>query len=256
MGYASCMAYARASLSLLGASFLLVAGDARSQVVGAPSPVGTAAPVAPAATFTTLVVNGAIAVPGDSKTFEALLRRGGQAPIAGKTVALRFTGPDDPSKKPVVVKAGTAVTDAAGVARFATRIPIIGAGRYRVEASFEGEGSLLRSTGSNDVAIIKGLGQIVFSPIEKSFPGRCKTRVALVRTVDGSDHPGTATLTSKVFSSSGSTVSKTETLPFLVVERDNQWQSVGGRTLTATFTGDDTMQPVAGTLEIPGRGCD
>lgn len=207
-------------------------------------------------TPTNIVVNSAVGVPGESRTFEARLRLVNQAPVAGKTVSLRFAGPTDPGAKQVVVKRGSAVTDAAGVARFVTKLPVVGAGQYRVEATFDGDGNLSPSTGSNTVGMVKGVGRIEFSPLQWVV-SQCKTTVKLVRTSDGSEHSAVATLTGRPVGSGPGTGSGTvtERLPHAVLNDRRRFEG-SGNALRVTFAGDDSMLPVEATLDPPPSGCD
>lgn len=241
-------------LFVTASAMLLDAGDALSQApVQAPV---VQAPVVQApgtsAVLTSLIVNSAVGVPGDSRTFEVRLRRGNQAPIPGKTVSLSFTGPSDPNKKQIVVKAGSLLTDPDGIARFRTKLPVLGAGQYRVVASFDGAGDLMPSTASNTVGIAKGVGRIVFTPVEKSDLGnKCKTTITLFRNSDDSVHSAQATLRGNRVVGTDRTV----TLPYLLIEYKEKWDVGPYNNVTATFAGDETMQAVEATLDVPQGGC-
>lgn len=239
-------------LFVTASAMLLDAGDALSQApVQAPV---VQAPVVQApgtsAVLTNLVVNSAAGVPGDSRTFEVRLRRVNQAPIPGKTVSLSFTGPSDPSKKQVVVKAGSLLTDPDGIARFRTKLPVLGAGQYRVVATFDGAGDLAPSTANNTVGIAKGLGKLEFTTLERKLGHKCSTTVTLFRASDNSVHTAPATLRGKMVSDGSVTV----TLPHRIEADLDRWE-LGNNKLTATFSGDDTMQAVEAILDPPHGGC-
>ena len=142
---------------------------------------------------TSLSLAAASATYGGTTTLSATLSGG--AAVAGKLIAFSVNGS----------AAGTASTDAAGVATLAgVDVSSLAAGTFPIAASFAGDGGLTAADASNTLTIAKAAQAIAFGPL----PDRVATDppFTVSATGGGSGNPVTFSTSSTACSVSGSTV--------------------------------------------------
>ena len=142
---------------------------------------------------TSLSLAAASATYGGTTTLSATLSGG--AAVAGKPIAFSVNGS----------AAGTASTDAAGVATLAgVDVSSLDAGTFPIAASFAGDAGLTAAGASNTLTIAKGAQAIAFGPL----PDRVATDppFTVSATGGGSGNPVTFSTSSTACSVSGTTV--------------------------------------------------
>lgn len=223
-----------ALIALIPLALLLPASTIAAPVVATPTP-GPAPTVQqqPKMILTTEVTpKNVIAIPGETKTFQATLTAGGNG-VAGKTLIF-ISGP--PIGGGVL---GTGVTDAQGVARISYTLPEVPQGAYGYKVRFQGDDGARSSQNDANISMVKGitkveLGDLIWGTYQNEPGPKTGTiMIKLVRPVDGKalNKQLTVTVNGKTWNVGGSSTGSG--IVMLPLPDANAWN------VKAQFFGDD-----------------
>jgi hypothetical protein len=144
-----------------------------------PTPQPAAPPVQPAPTIAPtvrkpvqvrtpveLTMKNVAAVPGEKRTYEAVLKtKNGGAPVAKKKVSFRIEGKNGTTVPNGAIVIGSADTDEQGRARIEFSTPELAQGNYAVKATFSGDDQTAADSVEANLLVVKAIAKFELSDL-------------------------------------------------------------------------------------------
>jgi hypothetical protein len=161
--------------------------------------------------MTTLTAKNVAAVPGEKKTFEAVLTNKQGAGVWGKTISFFITGKNGSSVPGGSIHIGHALSDGAGKATLQYALPELAQANYTIKAVFAGDDATFGASDDANLLMVKGIVNVDFGDLSwgtyKNEPGSPYGTIgfSLRRTSDGKaiDRPVTITVNGHSWQLSG-----------------------------------------------------
>lgn len=104
-------------------------------------------------------------MPGEKRTYEAVLKTKAGAPIANKKVSFRIEGKNGTTVPNGAVAMGSANTDAQGRAHLNFSCPELAQGNYALKATFAGDDQWAADTAEGNLLVVKATTKIELSDL-------------------------------------------------------------------------------------------